>query len=625
MGNRLIPRRASRLAALLACGLFLSLAPAAAQSGPTTTMQDVEVDLSGRLFKSTLPFDVPFLIHGEVPLATTRVEVRYIGARRSFRVCDPEVRAFQTLAAGNPSSLCPVPDRVVCYAEAKRGAGEQPFDCGWQPDRTGAISWVQQLPPAAGATTVTFRVAMPPLEASSFYAFKFTLDRKLTPQELAQIQAQVKQAADQTLAGNTGTVATEDDDKAVRTALVQQIVRLAGPDVQVDRAHPVLDPHVPFEQLSAADKHAFSRHVGGVVSAQHNKEEALKQRSDKQIRLEPKLAAIAGSAALDRVIRTLRDRAAAQQPGSALLGEHLRRHEPALHMADLSPQQRAQHALGVPRNAPAPTDLGAARKAEEAAPYVAGYQDTAQRLADLTDWLEGLLDERRNAALLQSSPAAPGAAPPSSADLAELRQVLDTAAEAQDLAEQLGEHARSVQQSLVDRERELDALAAAMSAKAAEADLLLAASSLGDFRTQQAFYIAADFGIAYGPDLSAAVPYFGTNIYFRPVNKNAPLSSRSSLGRRLAMTVGLTVKTIADSSPQTRSDLFNSNSLLVGLGYRITDSARLGAGTLIFNKLDRNPLLGGKKLTYSLYVSLSFDWDILSFFRGFGAIFPSTP
>src|SRR5258707_9078977 len=113
---------------------------------------------------------------------------------------------------------------------------------------------MHRLPRPTGATTATLRVALPPLDASRFYAFKFVLDRKLTADEVAQIQASLKQAADQTPAGNTGSVANDENVKAVRTALVQQLQQIARPDLKVDPGHPLLDPNVPYSQLSDAAK-----------------------------------------------------------------------------------------------------------------------------------------------------------------------------------------------------------------------------------------------------------------------------------------------------------------------------------------------------------------------------------
>jgi hypothetical protein len=86
--------------------------PAVAQADdPETPFKDVPVDLSGRLFEQVLPFDVPFLIHGDVPASTRTVEVRYIGRSRPFRVCDPALS----------STPCPS-GRLTCFEERRDGS-----------------------------------------------------------------------------------------------------------------------------------------------------------------------------------------------------------------------------------------------------------------------------------------------------------------------------------------------------------------------------------------------------------------------------------------------------------------------------------------------------------------------
>ena len=45
----------------------------------------------------------------------------------------------------------------------------------------------------------------------------------------------------------------------------------------------------------------------------------------------------------------------------------------------------------------------------------------------------------------------------------------------------------------------------------------------------------------------------------------------------------------------------------------------------VFEEKDPNPLVSRDSLTFSPYLSQSFDWDILEFFRGFSGLFPTTP
>jgi hypothetical protein len=141
-------------------------------------------------------------------------------------------------------------------------------------------------------------------------------------------------------------------------------------------------------------------------------------------------------------------------------------------------------------------------------------------------------------------------------------------------------------------------------------------TSTADGRTGQKNYVSVDAGLLYAGDLGIGALYVGSNIYFRPVNKNAPLRSAGSLGRRLALTVGLTVSSIADENERTRSDLFWNQSLVLGAGYRFTSSVRGGGGALVFREADPNPMISRKYAAVTWYVSFSLDLDLLKGFAG---------
>ncbi len=146
-------------------------------------------------------------------------------------------------------------------------------------------------------------------------------------------------------------------------------------------------------------------------------------------------------------------------------------------------------------------------------------------------------------------------------------------------------------------------------------------TTTADGRTAQNNYVSADAGVLYAGDIGIGALYLGSNIYFRPVNKDAPLSEVGSLGRRLALTVGLTVSSVADENNRTRSDLFWNQSLVLGAGYRLTSSIRGGGGALVFRESDPNPLITRKSAAVTWYVSFSFDLDVAKGFAGFGSRF----
>ena len=52
-------------------------------------------------------------------------------------------------------------------------------------------------------------------------------------------------------------------------------------------------------------------------------------------------------------------------------------------------------------------------------------------------------------------------------------------------------------------------------------------------------------------------------------------------------------------------------SLVLGAGYRVTSSLRGGAGVLVFQQADPNPLVTQKSAAATWYASFSLDLDIL--------------
>ena len=132
-------------------------------------------------------------------------------------------------------------------------------------------------------------------------------------------------------------------------------------------------------------------------------------------------------------------------------------------------------------------------------------------------------------------------------------------------------------------------------------------------------YVSLDAGIAYPWRLESMVFYAGTNIYFRPINKAAPLRYKGTFLHRFALTVGLT-STVNDESRRasdlrTTEEDDTSNSLLLGVGLRVTPSLRVGGGVLVFKEADPNPLIDQSSVAVTPYVSFTADVDVARMFR----------
>jgi hypothetical protein len=205
---------------------------------------------------------------------------------------------------------------------------------------------------------------------------------------------------------------------------------------------------------------------------------------------------------------------------------------------------------------------------------------------------------------------------------AALRALIDPASgplsRAGNLAFALSGLAQDLQTALVERATALNALAEIVRAEATQVEVV-DGSTTGNFETTQSNYISADAGLVFAPQLSKGVSYVGMNFYFRPVNKDADLAQFGSFSRRFAVTLGLTVQSVADGGGgtlQTRKDLFGSQSLILGAGLRVTNSFRLSTGAVVFEKKDRNPLISKYSLATTYYFALSFDLNVAKAFQG---------
>ena len=155
-------------------------------------------------------------------------------------------------------------------------------------------------------------------------------------------------------------------------------------------------------------------------------------------------------------------------------------------------------------------------------------------------------------------------------------------------------------------------------------DVRILASTVGNFSTRHSWYISADLGLAYAPVIDEIFPYLGTNIYFRPVNKAAPLSSLGGFGqtftRRASAMIGITFGNSDITEANRRAPLFNSQYLLLGGGFRMTDAIRLASGILVMKASDPNPLVTDRQnIEATWFISFSFDWDVRgTFTKAFG-------
>jgi len=185
-------------------------------------------------------------------------------------------------------------------------------------------------------------------------------------------------------------------------------------------------------------------------------------------------------------------------------------------------------------------------------------------------------------------------------------------------AESLEAYAYEVEGALSSGERALQALAARLEGDALATEVKQTLTSEA-VTSAAGVYVSMDLGLLYAFEAEKGSLYLGANIYFRPINKDAPLSQRGSLGHRLSATVGVNLTNMKLADDERFENLVGERwNLLVGLGARVTRSLRVGGGALLLLKNDPNPLVSRRSLGAVPYVAVSLDVDLGRAFRGGG-------
>jgi hypothetical protein len=154
----------------------------------------------------------------------------------------------------------------------------------------------------------------------------------------------------------------------------------------------------------------------------------------------------------------------------------------------------------------------------------------------------------------------------------------------------------------------------------------LGATYRADFVKNAKLYLSLDLGAAYVGNVDRVFTYTGVNIYFRPVNKNIPLSMYTSpkewFATRTSFLIGITMNSIEE--PNVRKGLIGNSALVLGGGVRLVPFAKINAGCFVYYKYDNNPLISQTRYhtAFSPFVSISIDLDVKPLFAGIGeAIF----
>lgn len=591
----------------LGAPLLITLAaafPASAQTNggttaPDTGFEEVEVDLGGQLFNEVLPFDVPFIMYGNVPQGVTTLQVRCWKLNTS----DAEKKKKEKTKIGEPTTLT-----------AAKMASEPDGNC-WP---GGPLVWNNTINPTA--TAPSFRLLVPRLEAESYYTFKFSYQKKVTADQAKAFEQQAQQVVSRVLWGDpalnpritsnedlpvSGGPLSDSELHAIYDELVAALKQITGAD-QVVQPGSLFSEGTDFSEV-AQEFNVLLRPIredqGKITDAITDYRDAVANANRRlvQLRGDPTLAklqaALTAQAATDSSVQHFANTVSA-----------------ALAVPDLP--------VLTQDNRKDPDTLSSFVKTSATA-----VTDASTKLAALADLLAAKLTDANGAPAAWIEPLVTSSAL-TTADLDALKAMGDprgTAGSAARLAASAGSVLQNrLQRELDDRTTAVKGVAGQYRTQV-EGIAVLAGSTTGDLATEQKNYVSADTGLAYAPEIDEFPTYVGTNIYFRPVNKSAPLDqfgpffSRESLSRRVSVTIGLTAQGIGDG--KTRKDLFNSQTLVLGFGARMTNSIRLTAGSLVFLETDPNPLVNDDTVAVTPFISLSFDIDVAPTLQGIGSLF----
>lgn len=558
--NALSPFARALLAALFVAAPFPVRAQVAA----------VDLDVESGIVLSKLPFDVPFTVAGRALPGTTRVELQYLEKARSRDSLGSDLRPSEPLVSGV--------------------------------DADGR-----------------FRFQLPAVRPNRHFEFRLVFERRLSERG----QRLFREALDGLLRRELG--ATGDLD-AERALALRDGIRLAF-DRALNEGRPAAPARVSSEATSPSllfvasaspdeVRRDLQRLTRDLFAAQAERTAAAARYREAVPSLLTALHQVAGAPELRTLLEALEARPELdpRNPRSALfLSPEARRFVAA------PPAALESKAAGEARDGGA-TDLEAAPRAEDAGAIRERQRRNAQALRELREWLQVLVlpgaSQRRHADALAEAGAL-------RADEVERLAALASPGQgeirrAEKWAESLEAYAYEAERALAAGERALVALATQIEGQAL-ATLVRQTLTTEPVSSSAGVYLSMDLGLLYAFEVEKGSLYVGANVYFRPVNKDAPLSQRGSLGHRLSATVGVNLTNMKLEDDARFENLVGERwNLVLGLGLRVTRSLRIGGGALLLLKNDPNPLLTSRSLGAVPYAAVSLDLDLGRAFRGGG-------
>lgn len=530
---------------------------ASAPQAATPAITKVTADLAAATFDRVLPFDVPFFIAGTAPDGTVQLFVQYVESR--------------TRDMASPSAWRPAQPAV------------------WAPD----------APATANQQFVVFM--RDTLEAERYFRFRFTFVRQPSPDQARRFRDDARALFDARLALITDSAVPLTDARQIRDDLAAIVRAVAGSSMWQAAPGSTFDTN----DFSAAAMVRFLEGASAVLGSQVARAQVLSGFVTVRLLLHQALANLKANAALERAV------AEARKLNNSGLNELLKLDSDGISLLALTPLQLDLVAAGGVTG-----DLVTEWRPDGPAARAANYSQLVRQLQQLEHFARAVSDAG-GAARSLLEPVIGAAA------VGEVGSLLGQGGaipDALDHAQRLHFDMMQLATSLKDRDAGIVSLTERIVLLLHD-ERFIEGTSVADGATTQNNYISADGGLLYAGDIGQAAVFVGTNIYLRPVNKDAPLSQKGTLSRRFAFTVGLTGSSVADENNRTRSDLFGNSGLVLGAGLRVTQSIRVGAGALVFKESDPNPLVTRKSVATTWYTSFSFDINVAKGLQGLGGEF----
>ncbi len=555
-------RRSVQAAALLVLLVVASRAVWAAD--PQFTV--VQVDLNSGALSQGLPFDVRFLLTGPIDQKVQEVNVAFVQM-----ACDE-----------------------VQQASAPVKWTSQP-------------SWrsLELTPAPASPSPQKFTVLMPPLEVNRQYCLRFTVSKSITGPELESFRAAAARNVSGVLNSLLQTANLSTADLAgLRVALRNAVqTSTAGLDVHT-KERSIFDERVPIDTFAGGVRELVQVQIIPRVRARD-----LRDTVDRQVR--DRVHALVTDADVARVASAAQATAA----GNDAFAVWRSAAETARIYASRSEALWDQM-----------TDATAGTSVDGLVSWTSADAANAVKRLNVVQ-----TDCRTIRGLFEALHAQPAFRNAANVSDDTVQKVLT------EVKAVCGDPTTNDTGALGDEERRLTDLQAALMSREsmvqsvtdnfvvnASAALFEDAVTTADFNTRHSWYVSADVGVALAPRLHSGFAYSGANIYFRPVNKEAPLQQfhgKARIARSVSAMVGLTITDLTKAGQ--RSNLIGSQMLVAGGGMRVTESMRLNGGVVVYQAEDTNPTVSRQKVAATPFVSFSYDFDVASTLGALGRLLPS--